>query len=108
MQGKPGASWDERFKLPLLPRGELGSQLAQNYRSSSRAEVEEKTWLPVPQSNQESLVLRADSCIFPRDSIPVKRWGLSMFLIKWKSIKLCVPMTHQCGLPPEKDENGTW
>lgn len=71
--------------------------------------MEEKTWLPVPQSNQESLMLRADTCIFPSRFNPYKEMGFfSMFLIKLKSVTLCFPMTDPCGFPPEMEESGTW
>lgn len=63
-------------------------------RGTDAVGVEEKTWTPVPRPNQESLMLRADSCTSPRDSVPVKKWGVSMFLIKLESIKLCFPITN--------------
>lgn len=46
---------------------------------------------------------------FPLEiQIPVKRWRVSMFLIKLKSIKLCFPMTNQGVFPLEKGESKTW
>lgn len=51
------------------------AQAAQSHGSSSGAEVEEKTWLPIPCSNPESSVLRADTRIFPLGFNPCKHMG---------------------------------